>query len=413
MYLYQYLEGLVYRVLDPTNNKKDIDRHGLKMNDFGSLSNRHLETINKIYRYFNDTKDLGYRKLVNKGITPSGGLEKNGVYYGSPYLWTKQIMRGNLNETIVSVELYLMYQDKLYGLQCGKPRPELTNTGTLNYRRFLHACKECNIDIEKYKLPDLKTAQEVKTSIKAPLIFTIDNFYPEYLYFGYIDHVYHIDIHEAYRAGLYQNHPEFAPVFDKIDEKYKEHHVNKDVTNMTLGMFQSKYIGYRLANLAKEAIEWTRDKVQEIAKQIKAAGGLILGYNTDGLFYRMPNGKEYHGKGEGDKVGEWANDFKDMKWLPLGSNWVCLDGIDKKGHRGFYKAMRGQYKYSDIKPYETWDCWTDIVKALASQQFKEITFDECKGWSVKIFKNEEIKADRKSNEPINITAKILKERRTL
>lgn len=413
MYLHKCLDGLIYRQLEPTNNKKDIDRHGLKMNDFGGLSNSHLETINKVYRYFNNTKDLGFKQLVNKGITPSGGLEKNGVYYGSPYLWTKQIMRGNLNETIVSIELYVMYQDRLYGLTCGNPRRELTNTGTLNYRRFLHACKDCNIDIEKYKLPDLETAKKVKASIKSPLIFTIDNFYPEYLYFGYIDHVNHIDIHEAYRAGLYEHHPELAPVFEKIDEKYKEHHVNKDITNMTLGMFQSKYIGYRLSNLAKEAIEWTRNKVEAIAKQIKKAGGLILGFNTDGLFYRMPSGKIYHGEGEGEQVGQWQNDYTEMNWLPLGSNWVCLSGYDKHGHKGFYKAMRGQYKYSDVKPYETWDCWSDIVKALATQQYKEITFDEEKGWNVVIIKDNEIKADRKSNEPINITKKIIGEHRTL
>lgn len=416
MYLYQLLndyDSLQYRKLDPKLNKKDIDRKGLYLNDFGSLSNSHLNLINKIYRYFNNNDDKAYKKLVNRGITPSGGLEKNGVYYGSPYIWIKPISRGNIDETIVSVELYLMYADRLYGFQCGKPRKDLTNTGTLNYRRFLHACKDCGVDIDSYKLPDLKTAQEVKASIKSPYIYTIDNFYPEYLYFGYIDKVNHIDIHEAYRAGLYEHHPELEPVFNKIDEKYKEHGVNKDITNMSLGMFQSKYIGYRLANLSKEAIEWTRDKVQAIASQIKKAGGLILGFNTDGLFYRMLDGSIYHGEGEGDKVGQWHNDYTEMDWLPLGSNWVCLSGYDKHGHKGFYKAMRGQYKYSDVKPYEAWDCWQDILKALATQEYKVVSFDDKKGWKVDIIKNELIKADRNSTKPINITKKVLQERRSL
>lgn len=394
---YQYRE-----IKESETWKKRIDKKNMKCNFLGLLSNENIEPINVIYRHFATTENS--LKLSLREITPSGGLSKNSLYYGLPYIWLKPITRGNHAETIVCVDMYLFYDNRLYYFQCGNPRREKTKTGTINYRRFITACKENNVDLKKYEVDNGK---ELKETIKAPLILTIDNLKPNYLTYGYINKVNHIDIHEAYRAGLYYYHPEFKNVFKYIDEKWPDHETNKAITNMTLGMFQSKYVGYKLTPLAKECIEWTRDTITNISLDIKRKGGKILGFNTDGVFYRMRDGSIYHGKGEGKEVGQWENDMTELDWLPLGCNWVALDGY-KKGVRGFYKAMRGNYLYADEKPQEMWDCWEDILKALESQDLKDVTFDKKRGYKIDIIKDDEIIYKRQSVNPVDITNEYMK-----
>ena len=83
-------------------------------------------------------------------------------------------------------------------------------------------------------------------------------------------------------------------------------------------------------------------------------------YNTDGVWYYSPNGKPYHGEGEGKGIGCWENDHLDCKWRAKSKG--CYEFIEE----GKYSpVVRGLTKYDKIKPDRTTWEWGDIFKKEA------------------------------------------------
>lgn len=355
------------------SSSKDLNKSHLKLNDLGKFKDSTIHLFNSLY--------LMCRKENFKqgNLTPSGGLSVVGVNR-LPTYWLRETTAGVDNPTYRSLELYIFLQNRLYGFIIGRPRETGTNTGLKFYKRFLEGWHLANKDISKYAL-EPNSAFALKLSIQKPLIKTIDNWYPATLSYYSFDHVYHLDIHEAYKGALIDKIPERQEVAQALDNKYQDHKDNKDTYNLAVGYCQSKYINYKYTYFAKIAIEWTRERVLAEARRIKQKGGLILGYNTDGVFYRMPDGKAYNDRFCGDSVGMFHNDREDMLWVPIKANWVCLDGY-KDGVRGFYKALRGNFGYGEVKDYDDWNCWDDILKALSSEYSNSLLFDINKGYQI-------------------------------
>lgn len=361
-------------------SKKDINIGGGKKMYYTNLplNESSFRFLNTIYSSFD-----GMRGFSKREITPSGGLSIQGVNPLMSYYWIKTIERGFLEKTIASFDLFVYIPGRLYGFTCGAPRLEIKKAGGVAMKKLVKCARAINFDLTKYKDPN---GVETKKTIAHPLIKCLYPILP--FEYGAVNGVCHLDLNESYRSRLVEAIPEFAPLFAEVDRQYPDHKENKDIINMSIGMFQSeRYMGANYANLSKIAIDGTRRKIEELSDDLLRAGYLILGYNTDGIWYRASSEKVpmvYHAKGEGLKPGMWKNDYTDCLFVPLssGGNWCVLKG-KHYGKDGFWKALRGNFGYSAVKKYEDWDSWDDIVKAMESAEVPIIRFDEDKGWSLK------------------------------
>lgn len=363
----------------PIKERKDINLCGGKMGYTNlPMNESSIHFLNIIYHSFDGLHDFS-----RKEITPSGGLSIAGVNTLFAYYWIKNIERGFLDKTIVAFDLFVYVNFRLYGFTCGSARAEIKKTGGIAMQKLLTCAKAVNFDLTKYRAKD---GIAVKKTIAHPLIACLYPILP--LEFGSINQVCHLDLNESYRSRIAEAIPDFKVLFDEVDKEFPDHKENKDIINMSIGMFQSeRYMGANYANISKIAIDGTRKKIEEISDDLRKAGYLILGYNTDGIWYRSASSETpmvYHGKGEGNKPGGWKNDFIDCNFVPLsaGGNWCVLKG-KHYGKEGFWKALRGNYSYAEVKKYEDWECWEDIVKAMSSAEVAIINFDKLKGWSLK------------------------------
>lgn len=355
----------------------DIFYNNLVMNE------KSLNIVNTIYMAFD-----GFRQICKKPMTDSGGISTTGVNILFPYYWVMNVERGFFASYIVSFDLFVYLPGepgRLYAFTVGQPRREIKSAGGVAMKKLLGCARAINFDLTKYREKDVYTATWVtKPSIAHPLIRCLYPLLP--FEYGAVNGVCHLDLNESYRGCLEAVHPEFKELFAEVDKEYPDHQENKDIINMSIGMFQSKYMGYMYSGLAKTAIDGTRQRILDISKDMSKQGYLILGYNTDGIWYRNSTAslpQVYHGEGEGTKPWQFKTDYIDCLWVPLskGGNWCVIDGLHR-GHRGFWKALRGNFAYAQVKEYEQWDCWEDVVKAMESEEVSIITFEEDKGWKL-------------------------------
>ena len=116
-----------------------------------------------------------------------------------------------------------------------------------------------------------------------------------------LKNVKHIDIHSAYPAFLCKKHPEFFEYFNELYTQRKVHPEYKGYLNFCIGAMQSlKLSGRRYPELARDAINETKDYLLELTEQLRKEGFSVIGYNTDGIFYTDPLNRVYHDENEGD-----------------------------------------------------------------------------------------------------------------
>lgn len=389
--------------------KSHINKAKLRLNEL-PVNESGCRVLNLIYRSFHDSPSLW--DYSRGSWSPSGGLSTDGVYIDQSKIWIDSQTEGLRLNQIGSVRIYVLIGYRLYGFIMGCPRKEKTRTGGIAIQKLLSSFKKVGVDITPYKVEE-KEGLAIKESMAHPLIQCVE--LPLSLSaYGYVRGANHIDFHESYRGALEKKYPDLAKGFAQVDLDYPDHKENKDIINYSIGMFQSKYMQYAYSKISKDAIDGTHDAVYSLSERLKKEGYLILGWNTDGIWY-MPGRRAvppiYHGEGEGSKVGEWSNDYTDCDWCPIsdGGNWVVLDGL-KKGRRGFYKALRGNYGYSGVKAYEDWDCWDDVLKALDTAEIREIDFDEKKGWSTHVIP---LKYRRMTDQPKDVTNETMLQGRSL
>lgn len=395
-------------VFKEIKEKRDINKFKMPFNNL-QLTQSAVSLMNMIYRSFS-----GCRHFSKKEFTPSGGLSICGVELFGAYYWCRNNVKGFEDlKTIVSFEIYIYVGGRLYAFVCGQPRAELTHTGGVAVRKLLKCAKEVNFDLTKFREDNIDKAMDIKKSIQKPLISCLYPILP--LEYGGVNGVCHLDLNESYRGSLESKYPEFKVLFAEVDKEFPDHKENKDIINMSIGMFQSKYMGFAYSSLSKTAIDGTRQRILDISKDLLRRGYLILGYNTDGIWYKASDSSipsVYHGKGEGSKAGQFKTDYTDCFFIPMtqGGNWVVTKG-KKKGKEGFFKALRGNFEYARTKEYEDWDSWDDISKAVTTEEVTTIFFDEDKGWRLT---TERIYPDGYHlPKPVDATLNVLVNRRTL
>ena len=207
-----------------------------------------------------------------------------------------------------------------------------------------------SIDLDKYKIDN---GAEVKKTIDKPLILFRDDIK------GFVyDNVHHIDFHNSYPAGLVNTHPEFKTTVERIYNMRNDPDKSalyKAILNYSIGWMQSLKGGKTAAwaHLAADAIRDNNKRIIELTIKLQAAGRVILGYNTDGIWYQ---GKPYSGAGEGKGLGQWSNDHVYCTFR------AKSNGIYEFMEAGkYYPVVRGVTDLDMIKPREEWE-WGDIYK---------------------------------------------------
>lgn len=230
--------------------------------------------------------------------------------------------------------------------------------GHFNFRRFLQMCKTHKIDITKYAVDN---GEEIKKQITpAPIKLEHDIYKDHWFKNG---DIHHIDIHSSYPAGLAKAFPEFVPLIKDLYRKRKSDDDYKNLMNHAIGFFQSKYVNFKYAKLSKAAIDYNNDRIKQLAKLIKKHKGVILLYNTDGIWYKGPI---IESKDRGTGLGQWDYDYTNVKEFHIKSAG-CFEFLDSKGNyvskaRGIQKELL--HKMGDI----------DTVKGI-----RKFWFDEERG----------------------------------
>ena len=341
--LREYLEHFNTNLLHEEPNQYKLQPNNLKFNDLN------VDT-------FNTLLDLLEESNLNTIIrTPSGAIAKGKAKYNNSYAYDLIVNRTGLRLTILFGDMAWVF--KLGRLEEFKKAGVYPNVA---FATFKKKCLAKGIDLDAYKI---NNGLEVKKTIPSPLIKM--KYHMTRRDLGISD-VHHIDFHNSYPAGLCNTHPEFRPVIEPIYEErkipeFKE--INKAILVDSIGWMQSyKPKENRFAewaHLSKDAITDNNKRVIELAIRIQATGHEIIGYNTDGIWYK---GDVYHGQGEGPRLGEWQNDHINCIFRSRS------DGAYEFIENGRYEAVvRGLTTYDLIEPErEKWK-WGDIFNGEVIQ----------------------------------------------
>lgn len=292
--------------------------------------------FNELLQY---VREQNYFELI---LTPSGGICTAGLIMLPAYTYSY---------SHIGCELIIV-NDWAYRIQF-RPSPEKDEkdkimSGTKAYWKFLDLCKEYKINLEKYKVTNGK---EISDKIEKPLIRLGPCAMPDLVY----SNAHHIDWHSSYPAGLANTHPEFYNLINDLYESRKKVAINKAILNYTIGMFHSRNIGWKYAQLAYDAIADNNRRVLDVANEVERMGGMILLLNTDGFWYCSD--KLYHDKNEGEKLGQWHHDHTNCKIR------IKSAGAYEYIENNKYTAVvRGMTTLDRLKDRENWE-WGDIYEA--------------------------------------------------
>lgn len=301
--------------------------------------------------------------------TPSGAIESTRK---NLYAWDVYINRCGLRLTAV-------LDGHIFVWRIGRPRfNESGMKGWKAWRIFLKLCAKHNIDLEKMAI---ENGAEVKEKIQKPLILML-RCHTE------LAGVHHIDFHSSYPSGLAITHPEFRPIIEELYQERKKTPSYKDVLNCIVGYMQS--VGKckaRWAHLAKDAIDNNNTRVMALAFLLVSSGREIIGYNTDGIWYK---GEVYHDprNGEGPGIGNWHNDHIGCMFRAKSS------GAYEFVENGRYKAVvRGFTKLDEVKPRSKWK-WGDIYQTTADI----IKYQFVEGLGIKIIEDDKKEPEKEAED---------------
>lgn len=218
--------------------------------------------------------------------------------------------------------------------------------------------KECGDILKPYALKTNEEVAEVKKSIPKAMIRLTS--FGELLRNKDIQNVVHIDINSAFPAGVVATHPEFKDFFERHYALRHTDSIHKAVMNYAIGAAQSlKIRGDRYPQLAKDGIQWTNDKLNNLTSKLRDKGYFVLGYNTDGVFYQMGKNKEpYTDDDEGVELGQWKTDavFDRIRFKSAGSYEYEINGV-------YHPVVRGTTRLDRVKSRTNWE-WGDIYQAI-------------------------------------------------
>lgn len=341
-------------------NKYHIPKIKLSFNKEG------IETFNEVYQWMRNYD--GFEEWTRLQPTASGGIPT-----GRKTLIMPAYM---ILEKRTSIELILLCVEGQFRFIIGSAKDDTTGvTGQDAYNKFCSVCRKFGINIEDLAIDNGKAVKDTIPSPKidvAPLV-------SQGGLFGQgmdIPNCHHIDINSAFMAVIGHYYPVLQPAIKYIYEKRKADTTGtyKAILTHAYGYFQSQWCrlkghGYALAHLSKAAITGTNTILDNLAKELEAAGRNVLLYNTDGLWYE---GDIYHNYAEGTALGQWKHDYTNCVLNIKSKGAYQFVGTETKTGKTIFKpVLRGVSTYERIVPRSEWK-WNDIYKGInISYKFDE------------------------------------------
>lgn len=282
---------------------------------------------------FKELKQSNFNKIIR---TQSGGISTKTRFPA----WD---IRNTSTVVEITILDYEMYRIQIRNFKMNNNPSGIT--GRQAFRKFKEILTYYGINLDDYIITN---GLEVKSTIEKPLIKMERMSYINKTF----EDVHHIDFHNSYPAGLVNTHPEFKEVITDLYNARKQNEIFKAILNLSIGFMQSEHCcDAKWANLARDAIADNNKRLLEMAQRLKDNGRVILSYNTDGIWYC---GDIYHGKGEGDNLGDWHNDHINCKWRAKSAG--AYEFIE---NNIYYPVLRGHTKLDEEKPRTEWK-WGDI-----------------------------------------------------
>lgn len=307
------------------------------------ISEEGMNQFNEMLQWCEDK--IGKERRIE--WTPSGGMKKNGI-----------CDRYGIRRTSSSVELVIYYHCKLTRCQFrNAPKSKDGKKviyGSQAFQRFRSIMEDFGVDIEDYAVSP-EEGKKIKETIPKVRIEMIPTIHGVEILSG---DVHHMDLNSSYLSGMAVFEPEWKPALDWMYEHRKDNDTMKNVMVETTGYMQSvkvKASSARWAHFSKAGIEWNNMMIDMYAKKLIKNGDKILGFNTDGIWYKGPL---FHDELEGEGLGKWKNDHTYCKAFRAKSNGA-YEFIDSDGK--YYPVLRGCTKLDMIKDRDDWE-WGDIFR---------------------------------------------------
>lgn len=304
-----------------------------------------LEEWNELVSYYNKLYEAGE---INRGFesTPSGGIsiKKEHLFYNNSCYEVRECRY--MHELVIcSGEGRARVQ-----YEHGQTPQEKKCSGHRAYCKLKRELAKDGIDISKYFIDNGKEVTE-----RTPMPMLKLMILPDVKY----TNVYHLDINSAYPYAMTILYPEWTKTIERIYKGREKNKINKSVLVMSYGWFQSRYFGYKLAQVSKFCIDFTIDYLNELTKRIEEHGSVIA-YNTDGIWFQCIN-EDFIQELEKDAskvLGGYKLDHKkcDIRFKSIGCYEYLENGI-------YTPVVRGRTNLDDLKPRIEWE-WGDIYKAI-------------------------------------------------
>lgn len=314
-----------------------------------------MNAFNEVYNYVKSNKDL---TLITR--TDGGYISKDRRYFLPPMYDVRA------NKSCVEITLLLEEGCWRFQFRYNFKKESEAMSGKEAFQRFTYKLKSLsNIDIWNYKTND---GIEYKKQNAPRYIIDLDenlNRPTENIEEALIwENVHHLDFHNSFPAGLANVCPEFRPTIEYFYNNRDPHPEYKGVLNSLVGiMWSEDFYSACFSPLAIAAINDNNNRLLEITKRLEDNGRIPLLWNTDGVWYV---GDEYHGKGEGKKLGEWENDYVNCKLRIKSKGAYEFIGTKvKTGETVYLPVVRGQTNLDKIKPRDDWE-WGDIFTKESS-----------------------------------------------
>lgn len=298
------------------------------------------DTINNLYLLLKNSK------LATILRNPKGSIARHNIHHAAG-AWDVQEIYTAKN-VFKGIIITVIVKGYVFVFKCGTF--SFNNNQLSGYKcfaKFATACKNNNVDLQKYATDD---GLAVKAKIESPIIQMWQTL-------QVLDNVHHIDLNQAWPSQVCAVYPEFKPVFAELRQK------DKLIADIALGFCQSEHINYKYAELAKIGINGCNKQIKSILEKLIENDFEIIGINTDGIWYKDKTSQNrlYHDEDEGTGLGQWKTDHKNCTFCAYSDGQYWFEENGK-----FNVRARGYYSYEQIKPRENWNR-EDFDKAMYTQ----------------------------------------------
>lgn len=315
---------------------------------FISTSKVDLETYNYYVRYFNNLYNngeinQGFKRTHSRGIS----ITRDALYHN---LNCYEVTSTNaMHELMVICELGMARIQYWHGTTNKLKQENSQISGTNAFNLFKDELRKDGIMIEQYYVTP-EQGRKIKETIPSPLIKCTSKM----IYNRIFENVHHLDINQAYPFAMTLMYPEWKPTIERLYEKRQTNKKWKAVLNYSYGYFQAKHFGCKLAHVSKYCIEKTIDTLMLLTEYINKNGGLVLAYNTDGVWYQgdiLPFPEEQQHQLGGIKYDHLNCT---IRFKSDGAYEFIEDGK-------VYPVVRGSTNFDTWKSRDQWE-WGDIYK---------------------------------------------------